>query len=501
MKKFWTDLKIQYKLLLGLVLPLTIGLIFLLSFLWNVLGSQNVKSILAFESDLKEISTIVTQSGDAGSVSSKIDAKINNALVQLKKANKEQASQIILSFSVAVVCLLVVLMFLFQIVVRQSILKNLKEVSEGAVEMKEGNWKRLVNYASKDEVGYIAWSLRNIARAQQEKTEVSEAIANGDLTKTAKVVSDKDVFGKSFLTMITNFTNFIKKVKGATEGIATETDQVSSSSQALSQGASEQASSLEEISSSVMEIGAQTKKNAENSSQANDLAKLSRDAAEKGKDDILKTVTAMTDINRASHEIAKIIKVIDDIAFQTNLLALNAAVEAARAGRHGKGFAVVAEEVRNLASRSAKASKETAEMIDSSVKKTEVGLSVVQNTAKSFEEIFSNAIKVAELVGNIASASNEQAQAISQVTSALGQIGQVTQRNTAISEETASTSVELLNQVKDLRTILGNFKINLEAEKKSFNESNLKRAANGEHTYLSESQASGSTMKLVQKSI
>jgi methyl-accepting chemotaxis protein len=234
--------------------------------------------------------------------------------------------------------------------------------------------------------------------------------------------------------------------------------QVSDASSALSQGATEQAASLEEITSSMGEIASQVKTNADNAHQASILTNEAKEYSERGNRQMENLIKAMNEINTASENISKIIRVIDEIAFQTNLLALNAAVEAARAGRHGKGFAVVAEEVRNLAARSATAAKETAELIDNTRKAVDNGIIIVSRTSEALEEIRNGAIKSADIVGEIATSSNEQAQAIAQINEGLSQIDKVTQTNTASAEESASASEELSGQAGLLKEIVQRFK-------------------------------------------
>jgi len=300
-------------------------------------------------------------------------------------------------------------------------------------------------------------ALGEMVDALKYKAMIIGRMAKGDLTVEVNVASENDALGKSLLKMDTDLNNIMSQVIMSAEQMASGSQQVSDSSQSVSQGATEQASSLEQVTSSMNEMGSQTKQNAENAAQANKLADEARDAAEKGNTQMQEMVQAMGDINESGKNISKIIKVIDEIAFQTNLLALNAAVEAARAGKHGKGFAVVAEEVRNLAGRSAKAAKETAELIEGSVKKTENGTEIATKTAEALNEILTGVTKASDLVGEIAVASNDQAQGIAQVNQGLGQIDQVTQQATANAEESASAAEELSSQAGQLKGLLHRF--------------------------------------------
>ena len=252
------------------------------------------------------------------------------------------------------------------------------------------------------------------------------------------------------------------KINAAAGDVAASAKQVSDASMTLSQGSAEQASSIEEITSSIAEIASETKQNAENAKHANQLSHSAMDNASEGRERMLEMLDAMKAINESSESISKIIKVIDDIAFQTNILALNAAVEAARAGQYGKGFAVVADEVRNLASKSADAAKETASLIEDSVKKAAAGTKIANETADKLNSIVENVTESAQIVGNIASSSEEQAAGISQADAAMGQIANVTQNNTATAEEAASASEELSVQSQKLKELVGRIKLRQE---------------------------------------
>jgi len=234
------------------------------------------------------------------------------------------------------------------------------------------------------------------------------------------------------------------------EQVTAASGQVSSASQSLAEGSSEQAAAIEETSSSLEEMASMTKQNAENANQADNLMKDANQIVAKANSSMNQLTTSMTDITKASEETSKIIKTIDEIAFQTNLLALNAAVEAARAGEAGAGFAVVADEVRNLAMRAAEAAKNTANLIEGTVKKIKDGSLLVTSTNDAFSEVAESAKKVGELVGEIAAASKEQAQGIEQVNKAVVDMDQVTQQNAANAEESASASEEMNAQAEQM---------------------------------------------------
>ncbi len=246
----------------------------------------------------------------------------------------------------------------------------------------------------------------------------------------------------------------VSQLSEGADQVASASGQVSSASQSLAEGATEQAAGLQETSSSLEEMASMTKQNAANAQQANLLSSEARKSADTGTEAMSRMNDAIKQIQKSSDETANIIKVIDEIAFQTNLLALNAAVEAARAGEAGKGFAVVAEEVRNLAMRSAEAAKNTANMIQGSVKNANNGVDIADEVTKVLGEIVGNVGKATDLVSEIAAASQEQAQGIDQVNTAVAQMDKVTQQNAANAEESASASEQLSAQAETMNDMV-----------------------------------------------
>ncbi|MDY0041420.1 MAG: methyl-accepting chemotaxis protein [Desulforhabdus sp.] len=246
----------------------------------------------------------------------------------------------------------------------------------------------------------------------------------------------------------------VEGLQEGTDQVTAASGEVSSASQSLAEGTSQQAASLEETSSALEELASMTRQNADNAAQTNSLMADNAAMVDEANSVMSELTVSMSEISEASHEMQKIIKTIDEVAFQTNLLALNAAVEAARAGEAGAGFAVVADEVRNLAMRASEAAKNTADLIDGSVKKIGSGSELVEKTATALSGVTSGTSKMKELVAEIAAASSEQAQGIEQINRAVSEMDKVVQQNAANAEESASAAEELNAQSEHMRSFV-----------------------------------------------
>ena len=305
--------------------------------------------------------------------------------------------------------------------------------------------------------------------AEAVKAQLQKDLARAEIIEWAFALSVVTLIGVVFFLFARSITKPINKIVAnlsqGSEQVAFASQQVSSSSQQLAEGASEQASAIEETSASLKEMLSMTKQNADYAGQADNLMKDAAKVVTTANDSMGRLTTSMEDISKASEETSKIIKTIDEIAFQTNLLALNAAVEAARAGEAGASFAVVAGEVRNLAMRAADAAKDTANLIEGTVKKVNEGSDLVATTNEAFVEVSDSAGKVGELVGEIASASSEQAQGIEQVNTAVNDIGKVIQQTATNAEESASASEEMNAQCTDTNEMVENLKVLIQGGK------------------------------------
>ncbi len=319
----------------------------------------------------------------------------------------------------------------------------------------DGNY----NADSKDETERLAAAFVRLVVSSREKVADANQIASGDLTTHIHIKCDEDELGQALLDLVHNTYRTVSAIAKAADQVASGSSLVADSSLALSQGATMQASSIQQLTASLAEVSSQTNLNAKNAERANELAQQVKETALTGDEQMRQMLAAMDEISESSANISKIIKVIDDIAFQTNILALNAAVEAARAGQHGKGFAVVAEEVRNLASKSANAAKETTELIEGSSRKVDAGTKIAKATAEALERIVTQISAAAEIVNAIAEASNEQARAIDEINGGIQQISEVVQSNAATSQESAAASEQLSSQAEQLRQTVSVFKL------------------------------------------
>ncbi|MBZ9617934.1 methyl-accepting chemotaxis protein [Clostridium estertheticum] len=346
-----------------------------------------------------------------------------------------------------------------------AVIEPIKEASSVLQEMANGNLKVSMKGDYKGDHADIKNALNDtINSLSSYVTEISQVLdemsnSNLKLSINNEYKGDFAQIKDALNLIVQSFNEVFTEINNAADQVSAGSNQVSDGSQALSQGTTEQASSIEELTASITQVAAQTKQNAVSASQANELALNAKDGAVLGNSHMKEMLKSMEDINESSSNISKIIKVIDDIAFQTNMLALNAAVEAARAGQHGKGFAVVAEEVRNLAARSTNAAKQTADLIEGSIKKVEFGTKIANNTAESLNEIVIGVSKAATLVGEIAAASNEQATAIYQINKGIEQVSDVVQTNSATAEQSAAASEELSSQASMLKNMVGKFRL------------------------------------------
>ena len=350
-------------------------------------------------------------------------------------------------------------------------LEHIDKIEEGATHYKTAmndllkNWLALQNLGTqREETGrHVIEVCTMTADAGMTSTDQIATTAAASLSRNSTIMMFGLVIGtiigivsavKITRSITGPLTRIIVNLNEGADQVNDAAGQVSSASQQLAEGASEQASSLEETSASLEQMAAMTRTNAENSKEANVLSSQARSAAQDGDKTMDQLNGAMTAINDSSAQISKIIKVIEEIAFQTNLLALNAAVEAARAGEHGKGFAVVADEVRNLAQRCAQAARETTGLIEDSVNKAKEGADVAGEVGKALAAIVGDVTKVTDLIDGIAQASQEQAQGVDQVNTAVSQMDKVTQQNASGAEESASAAEELSAQAQSVKGVV-----------------------------------------------
>jgi len=388
--------------------------------------------------------------GDMGSASrveqNAIDKLVEYKIAQGKKTVEGNAAtaKASVQFTIILASAGMLLAICLGFFIARIISRPVKELAAAADRLALGDVGVVIQADTRDEVGMLAQSFRNMVDNIKEAAVAAEKVAAGDLTVRIKVKSESDLLGTSLDAMVKNLTGIVNQVKSAADNVASGSQELSSSSEELSQGASEQSAAAEEASSSMEQMSSNIRQNADNAMQTEKIAVVSAADAREGGKAVAETVVAMK-------QIAGKISIIEEISRQTNMLALNAAIEAARAGEHGKGFAVVASEVRKLAERSQTAANEIAELSVSSVY-------VAEKAGEMLSKMVPDIQRTAELVQEISAASREQDTGAEQINKAIQQLDQVIQQNAAACEEIASTSEELAAQAEQLQASIAYFR-------------------------------------------
>jgi methyl-accepting chemotaxis protein len=335
------------------------------------------------------------------------------------------------------------LLAVFSVLIARGLVRPLARAVAVAERLAEGDTSLAVTAASQDEVGQLLISLGSVVRSTEAMANAAARVAAGDLTVAVQPRSSRDTLGNALAQMLERLSHVIGEVKSGAGALTAASVQISATSQALSQGTSEQAAAVEETTSSLEQMSASITRNAANSRET-------EQTAVRGARDAEGSATAVRDTVDAMRVIAEQISIVEEIAYQTNLLALNAAIEAARAGVHGQGFAVVATEVRKLAERSQTAARQIGGVTSSSVQ-------VAERSGMLLTQLVPAIRRTADLVQEVAAASSEQAAGVSQINRALASVDEVTQRAASAAEELASTAEEMASQAASLEQVIGFF--------------------------------------------
>lgn len=379
----------------------------------------------------------------------------SSAFVVSKSEVQKDVSEIIII--VVITCISgIILLILFTAFFLRRSLKPTKNLVGIASDMENGRLSANIQVKTKDELGDLSRIFNRTAETLNgyifEISEILKEISDGNLTVSVKrdYVGDFEPIKIALTSILCSLNDSFNKINSAAEQVSDNATQVASGAQTLASGATEQASAMEQLFASISQVSNDVQRNADNIHLASDYMRQAGNGVRKSNEYMASLLIAMNGINDSSSKISGIIKIIDDISFQTNILALNAAVEAARAGSAGKGFAVVAEEVRNLASKSAEAAKQTAELITNSITEIKEGTRLAQSTADALTQVEEKTILVETTNVEISEASKAQAVAISEVKQGLQQVSVVIQTITATAEENAAASEELSAQSKIL---------------------------------------------------
>ena len=372
------------------------------------------------------------------------------------------ASRMVLCFIFGAAFMLTILMLG---ILRKRIISPIYVLLESAEKIEQGNLEEEIPYVSRDEFGELADSFRQMQASLKDvimdvKTNLERMGGNDFCVEIhADYRGEFEMIRESMEAISDHLSMALLRINESADQVAGGSDQVAAGAQMLSQGATEQASSVEELAATINELTSHVAQNADSASNATRTAEEVKDYAVESGKRMAEMLEAISNISDRSKEIGKIIKTIEDIAFQTNLLALNAAVEAARAGDAGRGFAVVAEEIRSLAGKSAEASKNTAELIEKSVRSVKHGAGIVDTAAQALEVVAQESVKMTDTVDRISKASEEQSRSITEITRNITQIASVVQTNSATAEESAAASEELSSQAQLLKDYVSRFQL------------------------------------------
>ena len=365
------------------------------------------------------------------------EARSSTSLVEMRREN-------LLSTAVTAIVIVAVFVTLAHYFVRRLVVRPLSGLSAGLDRIAAGDTAARVAITARDEIGALAVTANTMAEALDAKATLARSIGEGDLSHEVRLASSQDTLGLALQTMVTNLREVVANVRTAAEHVAAGSEQLTGSAQTISTGSASQASSVEEVSATVEQSAASIEKNTADARRTETIAVKAADEATHAGQSVTQTVKAMKDI-------AGRITIIEEIARQTDLLALNAAIEAARAGEHGKGFAVVAAEVRKLAERSRKAASEIGLLSGSSV-------AVAEEAGTTIGLLVARIRETAQLVQQIAAASEEQSTGSGQVNQSVQELDKIIQQNASAAEQMASSAEELSSQAEQLQSAIAFFR-------------------------------------------
>lgn len=376
-----------------------------------------------------------------------------------KKYLQEDLMNLILQDIIGFFIFITVIVSILLTLLKRTLTQPLSDLQTSTNKIVLGDLSQKLEIRTKDELGKIGESFNVMIDSLLQKVSIAQTISQGDLSKKVTMASECDTLGVALSKMTKKLHQMLDSIDATSSSVHLKSKTVADASVRISTDAADSSASIEEIGASIVELNNQLGANSENTKNVTELSKKMERTSSRSSQEIKEMNEAIRDIAKSSQEISNINTTIDSIAFQTNLLALNAAVEAARAGIHGKGFAVVAEEVRALASRSAKAVHEIGNLITESSQKVEVGMTVIEKTTISFQEIIEDISKISENMEEISRATEDQANGVSQISIGLRQIEEVIQKNTSNAEGMSNAAKDLESFSADLKKSLSSFRL------------------------------------------